>query len=608
MLRFLIYSLLLALPFAAHALEITRYVKQGASGDGLTKETPTGNLKKVLDQSVQVDGLTIYLEPGTYALPPLESAQSTQYRNVAIYGGGCDQVTESKEKSIITGDLCINGGAVINVDFKGSVHKDQWSPEVIHGGLHVIGCNVFFTKATHFEAQAVGGQKMWLIGVDAQTASISKFKNGIMADAEVEAWECNFSYGNGASVVDVRLSATRCRFNYNKDAPGLELNVVRGSVIRDCEVIGNRGYGGISIGGLTDDINIEFDRCVISKNITNNHKYSSAITSRVPYFMSSCLIAANSANVNGQGIGYEADAYEAAILLTKRQTRFLNCTFYDNRSALLQYKLSAADHNSIETPQFINCVFLGNAKPFLSSSGLEPTIFSCAADFGSDIPELDKERRLIRITSENAKMKVDDARDVQILPGSPLINVGLHVLFLDLHGNSHQLLGATDMGCCEYTGEWEKCMPESTLQFHAGEYLKVKADYDGTTYYAYVAQQLVKEDKVVEFIHSIYGGREILPLKKIDDTAAISYLRSSQEKFAVVYELTYSPWGYYWDWDMPIAMEYKEQPPVAEKVDGHWILKEPKPKSTSAKTQSSKRTGTGNAKRSTPARRTTTKR
>ena len=113
----------------ANAIEITRYVAQGATGDGLTKESPAGDLKKVLDLSKNVDGLTVYLEPGQYELPPLTDVNSrTRYNNVCIYGGGCQGIAKAESKSVIKGDLSINGGAVLNVNFIGSRIEDKWSP------------------------------------------------------------------------------------------------------------------------------------------------------------------------------------------------------------------------------------------------------------------------------------------------------------------------------------------------------------------------------------------------------------------------------------------------------------------------------------------------
>ncbi|MDE5660716.1 MAG: right-handed parallel beta-helix repeat-containing protein [Muribaculaceae bacterium] len=590
--RLWLFSLLILVSSAAYGLEITRYVAQDATGDGLTKETPTGDLKKVLDLSANVDGLTIYIEPGTYVLPTLTDVnRRPRYDNVSIYGGGCDKVMDVPNKSIIKGDLFINGGVVINVDFRASVYGSKGSPESIEGSLHVIGCNIMFTKTNNLIAEAVGGQCMWLIGVDAQTASISSYRNG-MSLAKVSAWGCNFSNGNGAWIGGVQLTATHCTFNDNSGAPGLSLKVEPGSIIRDCQIVGNKGYGGIKLEGLSDNHVVMFDRCVISNNVTTAHNYSSAITTYTPFFMRSCLVANNYAEVKGHGYGYEADHYKGAILLTRCQTEFLNCTFYGNREALIQYKMEAGDHHRIRSAQFSNCVFLKNQIPFLTKTGLEPKISHSAADFGSDIPELDAERNMKRITADSSGMVINDGISVRLLAGSPLINAGLSTCNLDINGNSHQLLGATDLGCCEYTGEWEKSTPETSLDYYGDKYVRVQTRYNDTDYYAMVPDSQLDGDKVISLAKSIYEGNKLLPVKKVEDCAAVGYMRVDDMNLALVYQLEYSPWGNWDIWTLQAAKEYKNVAPIAEYVNKKWVFKEvkPKPATTTRKSTTQART------------------
>ncbi|MDE7116828.1 MAG: hypothetical protein K2O56_10455, partial [Muribaculaceae bacterium] len=260
--KLLLCSLFILFSLTANSIEITRYVAEGATGDGLSKENPSGDLKSVLDLSTNVESLTIYLDAGTYVLPTIRSINDRiEYKNVCIYGGGCDEVRDVADKSVIKGDLSINGGAVMNVDFRGSAYEDPHSPNTIEGELHVIGCNVMYTKATCFVAEAVAGQEMRLVGLDMKTADIRAFRQGT-GTAMVNAWGCSFSNGRGASFSGVRLTATECRFNNNTGAVGLALNVTDGSVLRNSEIRGNKGYGAISISGLTDDINVMIDRCV----------------------------------------------------------------------------------------------------------------------------------------------------------------------------------------------------------------------------------------------------------------------------------------------------------------------------------------------------------
>ena len=132
--KLLLCSLFILFSLTANSIEITRYVAEGATGDGLSKENPSGDLKSVLDLSTNVESLTIYLDAGTYVLPTIRSINDRiEYKNVCIYGGGCDEVRDVADKSVIKGDLSINGGAVMNVDFRGSAYEDPHSPNTIEG-------------------------------------------------------------------------------------------------------------------------------------------------------------------------------------------------------------------------------------------------------------------------------------------------------------------------------------------------------------------------------------------------------------------------------------------------------------------------------------------
>lgn len=608
MYKFLLCSLFCLLSLTAKSIEITRYVAEGATGDGMTKETPAGDLKKILDLSSNVESLTVYLTPGTYVLPTVKGfGDIVKYNNVIIYGGGSAEVLDVSDKSVIKGDLFINGGAIVNVDFIGSVYEDPYSPNVTEGELHVIGCNVFYSKATKFFAEAVSGQEMWLVGLNMKDARISAYKNG-MGTPQVYAWGCNFSNGLGASFRGVKLIATECKFNNNSGAVGLDLGVVDGSVIRNCEIIGNKGYGAMTISGLTDDINVVIDRCIISNNVTTDPRHCSVITTFTPFHMRNCLIANNYDMVEKDGIGYEGDHWRGAILLTRRQTLFTNCTFYNNGGALLHYKMEPGDHQRITSPQFSNCVFLRNKISYITKTGLKPNIAYSAADFGSDIPELDSEKHMIRITEANVGMVVENQnRTIRLLENSPLINVGQPMVSLDINGNSHQLLGGTDLGCCEYTGDWEKCQSETLLKIYGKDYPKIKTSYKGINYYGYIPNSEMENGKVKAFANSIYAGTEIIPAKKIGDGDILSYLKIGNKKYALINVLEYAklPGAPYEIWVPQTIKEFTTTPPTAELVNSQWVLKDAKPKSatpsrkkkTTQHSRNNSRTSTSSRKR-----------
>lgn len=573
----------------ANAIEITRYVAQGATGDGLTKESPAGDLKKVLDLSKNVDGLTVYLEPGQYELPPLTDVNSrTRYNNVCIYGGGCQGIAKAESKSVIKGDLSINGGAVLNVNFIGSRIEDKWSPNVLEGSLHVIGCNLFYTNATQLEVETANGNDLSLIEVSAKSLSLHPYRQG-SPRSTVHALDCTFDEGDGAYFSGVNLQAVNCSFSLNEGAPGISLNGCTGSVLLNCQIIGNHGFGGISVSNLTDDIDVVFDRCIISRNKSAHGDHSSAITTRTPILLRSCLISGNYSDLKVKGASYN-NQYQGAIELCRRASRFENCTFTNNKDAVIYYSMEAGDHDRIVTPTFINCVFLSNGKPYVSTGGKTPLMAYCAADFGSDIPELDAERHMLRITEQSAGMSIYKDMMVELNEGSPLINAGLPTANLDLNGNCHLMLGGTDLGCAEYTGDWTPVNPQQQIKLGGTDYSLMESTYKNEKYFAYMPGA----ETGINITDCIYAGNNASPCQIEDNSVIATYMNFGDSHLAILYQIKSSIWGTNDYLSIEGSMPYKTALPKPEKVDGRWILKEPAVKKT-----------TSTAKRGAQTKRTT---
>lgn len=573
----------------ANAIEITRYVAQGATGDGLTKESPAGDLKKVLDLSKNVDGLTVYLEPGQYELPPLTDVNSrTRYNNVCIYGGGCQGIAKAESKSVIKGDLSINGGAVLNVNFIGSRIEDKWSPNVLEGSLHVIGCNLFYTNATQLEVETANGNDLSLIEVSAKSMSLHPWRQGDPRST-IHALGCIFDGGEGASFSGVCLQAVNCSFSLNKDAAGISLNRCTGSVLQNCQIIGNNGFGGITVTNLTDDIDVVFDRCIISRNTSTRDDHSSAITTRTPILLRSCLVSGNYSDLKAKGASYH-NQYQGAIELCRRASRFENCTFTNNKDAVIYYSMEAGDHDRIGTPNFINCIFLSNGKPYVSTSGKAPLMGYCAADFGSDIPELDAERHMMRITEQSSGMSIYKDMMVELNEGSPLINAGLPTTNLDLNGNCHLMLGGTDLGCAEYTGDWTPVNPSQQIEFGGTDYSLMESTYKSEKYFAYMPGA----EPGINITNCIYAGNNASPCQIKDNSVIATYMNFGDSHLAILYQIKSSIWGTNDYLSITGSMPYKTALPKPEKVDGRWILKEPAVKKT-----------TSTAKRGAQTKRTT---
>lgn len=562
----LICAVLMAYSAGGYAISIKRYVAEGANGDGLTKENPTGNLLKVLEASKQVDELTVYVAPGTYKLPPLGSpGDRAEYRNVRLFGGwSMAEDKQGEEKSVITGDLFINGGLVSGIDFRGSKVGNKVEGYLL-GELVALGCNVYNSHVSALVMQVAGGSVNYINGVSAESVTISPYRTG-MRGAVVEISDCNFSNGDGLSANSVRLNIRNCSFNHNSNV-ALFLYNCEGTVVKQCTFKGNKSKGAVCIKELTDEYSAIFMQCNFSNNTSSNADFASAITTYSPIYMEDCMIGGNSSELVAGGNKTDGRHW-GAIELNRAESRFYNCTFYGNKDAAIYYNMTPSGHSKIES-QFLNCVFLNNRLYSVCPNGNHPLLYMCATDFGSDIPELDAERKILRIDKNTAGMDVMDNQYVFLEEGSPLINAGKNVFYNDEYNISHQLLGGTDIGCVEYMGKWKKSDPEKTITIGEQKYVRIECAYEGTHYYMMVAESNVNEDGTILLRGGLYLGDNLAPVNLLDDTHAITYMTVGGKKTAVLYQLNSN------EWEARGIMEYTNLAPTAAKNEkGEWKLKE----------------------------------
>lgn len=572
-------AFLLLLPFfpsiQLNAIQITRYVCEGASGDGLTKENPTGDLQKVLDLSAKVDATTIYLAPGTYHLRSLDDINNrSQYSNITIYGGGLESVAPAENKSVITGDLKINGGLVCNVDFRGSKTGNKVEGFLI-GSLNAIGCNLYYCDATCIEVEAPMGATTYLYEVNSNSTLITSCRSNSYGDPVVQAKYCNFTDGDGASIGGVLLKADYCSFSNNSEI-GLGISPCEGSVIKNSKFVNNKGKGAVEVSGLSDDILIYFDRCIFAYNSSDSNEHSAVLTSRSPVWMQDCLIAWNSSSMPISNYKQPQGAVEIA----RRQSRFINCTFFDNKVAAIYYNMAPGDQQRISSPQLVNCVILKNGQPFVSYYGNEPVFGSCATDFGSEIPELDAERGIIRITEQNAGISLDRSLNLSIASDSPLINAGKLSWANDINNVSHLMLGATDIGCVEYCGDWSVSPDKKAVILSNDSYIEASTSFKGKTYKALVREHFTEGEKVKTLKGSIYLGDCLAPIKILDDNNLIVYSTVGNSKQAILYTLQS-------DWTAIETMEFTNSLPGASQDGKSWKLKKTVAGSTKASSRAS---------------------
>lgn len=556
-----------AATLTTNAIEITRYVAENGTGDGMTKENPSGNLKAILELSHKVDAVTIYAEPGTYEVPLVEEVDARpRYRNIYLYGGGETGLNKANDKTVIKGDLEIIGGLVANVDFKGANYKNRFGYQMT-GTLRTTACNVYFTNATALEFKTKAGDDNFITGVTANSLYINN-PNGRYTHTSVTVYNTIVANGRGLFLEGGVLGYfSFCDFFYNER--GAFLNCKEGTLFDDCRFVGNNKEGGAKVDVITDDIAVYFNRCVFADNVTTERDCSSAVCGIAPFALQNCLIMNNrSANIQRNDNARRWGAVE----IHRSQTRISNCTFYKNGDAAIFYWMERSDHANASDSQIFNCMFLKNRLSYVSYySETSPKMMYCAADFGSDIPELDAQNHNIRITEASAKMAVDEDRYlVELQEGSPLINAGFLQFSNDINHMSHLMFDGTDIGCVEYIGKWEKASPESTLKIKDETYVKLKASYNGSAYYAYMPAAQTDGGPVAPF-GALYAGNNLQqPKVYADGRYAVTYMNIGARKAALLNQS-----GTPRIWYVLENLYYDNAAPVAKLVNNRWRLETP---------------------------------
>lgn len=587
--RIIALTVCLSAIMAANAVNIVRYVAEGATGDGLTAESPTGDLKGVLEMSYKVDKLTIYASPGTFKLPLVESPGiAPTYRNVYLFGGGEKELLDSPAKTVIEGDLEIIDGLVVNIDFKGADYKDRYGHRHI-GSLRVTGCQVYCSEASVLTYTALPSYPNQIYSVKTKTLNIKR-SDMAYGKTSMDVSFCTIVGGQGVSVENVSCTFRNCNFFNN--TRGAYLYGQDPSTFTDCWFLGNFAQGAINVDVISDNPSAYIYRCVFAANASTDQDCCSVIYGVAPFVMESSLIAHNKRHA---GYGQQTSRWNGAVELHRRQSLVANCTFWENEEAAIYYWKSSEDHYYTREDQVVNCLFLGNKYPYISYySDNSPKMMYCAADFGSDIPELDAERHNFRINAQNVRMTIDENYHVEVLEGSPLINAGVLNFGNDINRVSHFMLGNSDIGCAEYVGNWEIETPEKKLTIDDEDFLMCKTSYKGSPFYAYVNKNLAETG--ISLSSSIYLGNNLSPLKQYgEEERVLVFMNTNGQKRAVMYRPAF-PVG----WEYSASMVYENTLPVAVKRDGVWKLEIPKTTGTASKT--------GTARKSTPARKTTPKR
>ena len=579
---------------SAQAVQVVRYVKEGASGQGLSEDAPSGNLQAILKLSQQVEALTINLASGTYKLP-VNVGNPTPYNNVVIIGG-YENGNGNGEKSTIIGQLHLNGAYLENIHFQPGKYQDlSESPDVIEGDLNIVNGNLRNVSGKNVSLVIPRGEERFIDNCHLSDFSaegpFTNYDKGVL-----DIYDSTFSRseGSGLGAFQISVRAFNCNFT-NNEGVGLYLKNCTNNQFTDCFFTGN-SKGGIYSECISDDTELTLNRCIISDNTTNVAERSPGIGGNTPILAMNCLISNNFSKHKGNN-DYP---HIGAVQLNRTGTHFYNCTFYNNEAPVF-YDMTTSDHNRISTeqPSFINCVFYDNQYLPVSKYGVSPLYKKCALTGTSDLPELDAQNGIIRINSDNVGMSVS-GNVVTLDSKSVLVNAGENMVFDDLYGVPHFAFGGTDIGCSEYRGLWKVTSDTPMCEIDGKKYYTLSDTFEGENYY--IMAPLENPEVGQEFQYRpvyIYLQDKLQDPKVLDDSTLLCYMTLFGAKQGVLYRF------YSGGWHVINTKTYKNgKAPVAVKEGEQWVLKDAPASSSKANNVSRQNA----QRRTTPARKTTTTR
>lgn len=567
--RCVILSLILGIFYQqpVGALNITRYVAPGATGDGLSPETPTGNLQSVLESSARVDALTIYASPGTYTLNIHgDPDHYPTYRNVTIFGGGRDKSTGELIPMIITGSMPnFENSALYNISFEkglGLNNSNSLKNCSVDGNIGIT---------TRNSDDYITMLDCWASSINIYGARGSVVQMELCTIMQSDNW--------GLNAKNATIYARKCYFNYHK-LGGVVIDGGKNSQFDQCQFLGNSGDGALTVIVISDDITAKINNCVFARNSSTVKNRSSAITALSPIAVRNSVFRNNRSGFDGK----VSDNHEAAVSVSSPRSFFEGCTFIGNNGVALRYNVYPGNANP-GYPQLENCVFYDNGTDIATPYGAEPTMIHCALEGGTGIPELDIQRGIIALNKSNAGLS-EEGRIIS--PKSVLINAGEPYDALDADGNSRQLLGGTDLGAYEYSGQWE--VPDDGAQkIKCGdnEYVETSCYFGGNEFKALMPLSAVDDSSAYADINSewLYLGEQAAPFKIVNDAYILHYLKvPGGRTWAFLSAL-----DRYNEWVNIAAKEYSGKAPIAREVDGKWTLITP-----------TTQQGSSSAKKSTP--------
>lgn len=196
------------------------------------------------------------------------------------------------------------------------------------------------------------------------------------------------------------------------------------------------------------------------------------------------------------GIGcHMASPDAAAIYCLFNSNKFVNCNITHNKGGVAFSKYFSNNSGGEVKPLLTNCLLWNNGEDFVNPFNCSYKLQTCAVQSGgSGIPELDAERGLIVLEADNVGTKPGgmyaalDSVSVP-LPNSCLINKGTpldEIESFDFRGGFIGALGGTDIGACEYQGEYRWVADAVKVKMFDCDYRLASTTYKGITYYSMI--------------------------------------------------------------------------------------------------------------------------
>lgn len=466
--KIILFSAALLCCLFVNAVDIRRYVKEGGTGNGLTWETATGDLEAVLNLASQVDHLDVVVGEGTFT-GDFKIAGNT--RLLGQFAGN-DGYRNSDLLTKLVGNILMDG-IMAYVDVHGSVKMNQARLVSVNVyGSTDIGIYIFQTSG---ESQMIG-------------CSAYQNKTGCsLYGGKLVMERCSFcdNEASGFSSRDGMVIASNCYFGANKGTGCSLANFGSSCRLSDCDFVSNK-QGGFS-GGVMSGKHI-LERCRISDN-TSDEPGAGINTSRNLEVYHSYIYNNESTDEKG-----------SAVFVLSPNNYFCNSTIVHNKGGF--YIEVGYVNERTQHPLMTNCVLWQNGTDFINPANCPVQLEACALEGGTGIPELDAERGILALSSENegtnsAENYAGFADGLDLLPSSCLINRGKLSGHedRDYWNRPRNTLGGCDMGASEYQGEYKWVAGATPVTIKGEEYKLASTAYKGVTYYSLVPEKAEDKEK-----------------------------------------------------------------------------------------------------------------